>query len=157
MGFARAGLRRTSSSSTGAGRVPPARRRARPSAHPLQRRGKTSGLKLEQMRAEGANLFHLRGGRVTRFVVYLDRERAFADVGLKEWAMSHACPGCLRTAHRAPALDRLHHTATARDPRAPRTRPFTAWGTTRRTGTHPTTHPRSLKAEGGGPPNANPE
>jgi hypothetical protein len=26
-------------------------------------------------------LFHVRGGRVTRLVYYLDRERAFADLG----------------------------------------------------------------------------
>jgi ketosteroid isomerase-like protein len=31
-------------------------------------RGKTSGLELGQTRAKGANVFHLRGGRVTRLV-----------------------------------------------------------------------------------------
>jgi ketosteroid isomerase-like protein len=45
-------------------------------------RGKTSGLELEQMRAKGAELFHVHGGKVTRNVAYWDRERAFADVGL---------------------------------------------------------------------------
>jgi ketosteroid isomerase-like protein len=45
-------------------------------------RGKTSGLELTQMRAHGAVLFHLRGGRVTRFARYWDRQRALADVGL---------------------------------------------------------------------------
>jgi ketosteroid isomerase-like protein len=45
-------------------------------------RGKTSGLELGQMRAQGANLFHLREGKVTRLVVYYDRERALADLGL---------------------------------------------------------------------------
>ena len=45
-------------------------------------RGKTSGLELEQMQAQGAGLFHVRGGKVTRLVVYFDAERAFADLGL---------------------------------------------------------------------------
>jgi ketosteroid isomerase-like protein len=45
-------------------------------------RGKTSGLDLGQMRAKGANLFHFRGGKVTRLVVYLDTECALADLGL---------------------------------------------------------------------------
>ena len=45
-------------------------------------RGKSSGLELEQMRIEGAQLFHIRGGKVTRLVHYFDRERAFGDLGL---------------------------------------------------------------------------
>jgi ketosteroid isomerase-like protein len=45
-------------------------------------RGKTSGLDLAQVRTDGARLFHIRDGRVTRLVVYLDRDRAFADLGL---------------------------------------------------------------------------
>jgi ketosteroid isomerase-like protein len=45
-------------------------------------RGKTSGLELTQMRAKAAHLFHISGGKVTRFVLYFDRERALADLGL---------------------------------------------------------------------------
>jgi ketosteroid isomerase-like protein len=47
-------------------------------------RGKTSGLDLAQMHAAGAGLFHVRDGKVTKFVVYLDRDRALTDLGLKE-------------------------------------------------------------------------
>ena len=36
------------------------------------------------MQAEGATLFHIRDGKVTRLVVYCDRERALADLGLSE-------------------------------------------------------------------------
>jgi ketosteroid isomerase-like protein len=43
-------------------------------------RGKTSGLDLRQVR--GANLFHLRRGKVIRLALYWDRERALADLGL---------------------------------------------------------------------------
>jgi ketosteroid isomerase-like protein len=52
--------------------------------HHLSARGKTSGLELEQMQTTGANLFHVRGGKVTRNVFYFDCERALADVGLSE-------------------------------------------------------------------------
>ncbi len=45
-------------------------------------RGKASGLDAAQMRSEGANLFHISGGRVTRLVVYFNRENALADLGL---------------------------------------------------------------------------
>jgi ketosteroid isomerase-like protein len=43
-------------------------------------RGKTSGLEVGQVRAEAANLFHIRDGKVTRLVLYWDRERALADI-----------------------------------------------------------------------------
>src|SRR5436190_11819458 len=47
-------------------------------------RGKTSGLDLGQMQTNQANLWHLRGGKVTRLVVYWERDPALADLGLKE-------------------------------------------------------------------------
>jgi ketosteroid isomerase-like protein len=45
-------------------------------------RGKTSGMDLGQMQAQGANLFRIQGGQVTRLVLYTDRDRALADLGL---------------------------------------------------------------------------
>ena len=45
-------------------------------------RGRASGLDVDAIQTEGANLFHLRAGKVMRLVVYFDREHALADVGL---------------------------------------------------------------------------
>jgi len=47
-------------------------------------RGKTSGLEVGDIQMKGANVFHVRDGMVTRLVTYWDRERAFADLGLRE-------------------------------------------------------------------------
>jgi hypothetical protein len=48
----------------------------------LTARGKTSGLEVARMRTKGASLFQAAGGRVTRLVLYSDREHALADLGL---------------------------------------------------------------------------
>jgi ketosteroid isomerase-like protein len=46
-------------------------------------RGKASGLDVDEaLSARGATLFHLRDGKVTRLVIWADRERALADLGL---------------------------------------------------------------------------
>jgi ketosteroid isomerase-like protein len=45
-------------------------------------RGKTSGMDLARISLSGANLFHIRNGKVTQAVFYWDRERALADLGL---------------------------------------------------------------------------
>jgi ketosteroid isomerase-like protein len=50
--------------------------------HYWRGRGKTSGLELAHMRTKGAHLFHIRGGKATRLVLYWDCERALADLGL---------------------------------------------------------------------------
>jgi ketosteroid isomerase-like protein len=44
-------------------------------------RGKTSGVEIH---GQVAYLFDLRDGKVTRYVLYLDRDRALADLGLEE-------------------------------------------------------------------------
>jgi ketosteroid isomerase-like protein len=51
-------------------------------------RGKVSGLQVGESGANGANLFHVHGGRVRRLVLYWSRERALADLGLVDQAVS---------------------------------------------------------------------
>jgi ketosteroid isomerase-like protein len=45
-------------------------------------RGKRSGVEAGQLRAEAAELFQVRGGKVIRVITYYDRDRALADLGL---------------------------------------------------------------------------
>jgi ketosteroid isomerase-like protein len=45
-------------------------------------RGKKSGLEMGQVQTDGATLFHVRGGKVARYVFYWQRERAVTDLGL---------------------------------------------------------------------------
>ena len=46
-------------------------------------RGKTSAVELGQIRNQAAALFHVDGGRVSELVLYWDRDRALADLGLE--------------------------------------------------------------------------
>ena len=45
-------------------------------------RGKRSGLEIEQMLTKGAVVFHIRDAKVVRLLIYWDRERGLADLGL---------------------------------------------------------------------------
>jgi ketosteroid isomerase-like protein len=54
--------------------------------HRFSGRGESSGLELEQMQATGATVYHVRANKVVRMVVYFDRDRALADLGLASGA-----------------------------------------------------------------------
>ena len=46
--------------------------------------GGTSGLEVGEMRTAGAQLFHVKRGKVIRNVCPADRDRALADLGRQE-------------------------------------------------------------------------
>jgi hypothetical protein len=48
----------------------------------LSGRGKASGLELAQMQPTAAGLFQVRDGKVIKVVLYYERERALADLGI---------------------------------------------------------------------------
>jgi hypothetical protein len=52
--------------------------------HRYSGRGKTSGLQIGQIASKGADLFHFRGGKVTRLVLYWELDRALTDLGLAD-------------------------------------------------------------------------
>lgn len=47
-------------------------------------RGRASGLEIGQMQSRGANVFHIRDGKVVKLVTYLDPAEALEAVGLRE-------------------------------------------------------------------------
>ena len=51
--------------------------------HRFSGRGKTSRVEVGPTGAKGACLFHVANGKVTKLLLYSNRDRAFADLGLK--------------------------------------------------------------------------
>ena len=49
----------------------------------LSGRGTTSGLDIADMGAEGAEVWHIRDGKVVKLVLYWYRDRAFVDLGIR--------------------------------------------------------------------------
>jgi len=49
----------------------------------LRGRGKTSGVELGEVQARGADILDIRDGKVVRFVLYHDRERALDELDLR--------------------------------------------------------------------------
>jgi hypothetical protein len=47
-------------------------------------RGRASGLELGDVSSKNASVLDIEGGLVRRLTLYWDRERAFADLGIKE-------------------------------------------------------------------------
>jgi ketosteroid isomerase-like protein len=45
-------------------------------------RGRTSGIDVSEISVKSANLFEIRAGKVTRLLLYWDRDNALADLGL---------------------------------------------------------------------------
>ena len=50
----------------------------------LTGRGKSSGVQLAEIRTNAANVFHVRDGKVTRLLLYIDRARGLEALGLSE-------------------------------------------------------------------------
>jgi len=46
-------------------------------------RGRSSGIELTQVLARGASLMEMREGKVTKLVLYWERDHALADLGLE--------------------------------------------------------------------------
>jgi ketosteroid isomerase-like protein len=52
--------------------------------HHFSGRGKASGVEIGRAGARSASVFHIRSATVSRIVVYFDRDRALAELGLEE-------------------------------------------------------------------------
>ena len=66
----------------------------------MRGRGKGSGVEIDQRHAF---FFNIEKGRVTRIVIYWDRDRALADLGLEEWAVAEesTTPDLVELVHRS--------------------------------------------------------